>query len=151
MKISSRVDYALSCVLRIADKYESRKPVTAVEISRQEKIKPDYIEQLLLLLKKRKILKSFRGRSGGYVLSACPEDISVFSVVKAIENEILKPVCFREKGRRKKCVHFDDCKIISLWIGLKENMEKYLKRKNIEELLLLRRKEKNWRENRRIR
>ncbi len=144
MKISSRVDYALSCVLRVADKYGSRVPVTITEISRKEKIKTDYVGQILILLKKSGVLKSIRGRRGGYLLKTRPENISVLTIIKAIEQEVLKPVCFREKGRRKRCIHFSDCRILSLWNGLKSNMEKYLDNKNLKELLVLRKKEKSW-------
>lgn len=144
MKVSSRVDYALSCILRIADKYGKYRPVVVKEVAEKEKLEPDYVEQLCVTMKRAGILKSVRGRTGGYVLTASPDKISVKDVIGAIDVNILESICFRKKGRRKKCVHLEDCKIRFLWKKLKENMESFLKRYTLDKLLKLRRKEKNW-------
>ena len=145
MKISSRCDYALSCILRIADKHSERRPVTVSEIAERENVETDYVEQLCVTMKKAGILKSMRGKAGGYLLAKSPAMISAKDVMTAIDKNILEPVCFRKKGRRKRCVHLDNCRIRLLWEELRTNMESFLKRRTIDELLRLRRKEKNWR------
>lgn len=144
MKISSRVDYALSCILRIADRHKKGKPVTVNEIAEKEKIEPDYVEQLCLMMKRAGILRSVRGKTGGYMLAISPDRISAKDVMVAIEKNILEPVCFRKKGRRKRCAHFEDCKIRSLWENLKKDMELSLSKYALKRLLVLRRSEKNW-------
>ena len=143
MKISSRLDYALSCILRVADKYSTNKLVSISEICKKEDLEFDYVEKLLISMRKGGLLKSIRGRRGGYTLSMPPIEISVDDIVKAVERDTLELVCFR-KGRRKRCVHLDECRIKDLWIGLKENMESFLERHTLEGLLHSRRKEKNW-------
>lgn len=145
MKISSRLDYALSCVLRVADAYGRKRAVPVREISRKEKLEPDYVEQLLMAMKRGGIVRSIRGRMGGYALSGPPETISVKGVVKAIERDTLELVCFRKKGRRNKCVHLDDCKVRVFWIDMKKDMESFLDSYSLKELLDLRKKEENWR------
>lgn len=149
MKISSRVDYALSCVLRIADKFGSGKPVSIAYVSKREKIEPDYIEQLLVRMRHSGILKSIRGPAGGYILSRSPSRITASDVIMAIEKNILVPTCFREKGRRKKCIHLKDCRIKVLWQDLEKAMSSCLQSYTLERLLKLRKKEKYWRRNRR--
>ena len=144
MKISSRLDYALSCVLRIADKYDEKKPISVSEVAKKEKLETDYVEQLLIAMKKQGILKSVRGAGGGYILALPPNKTTVDMIVKAIDREILEFVCFRKRGRRKKCIHIDDCRIRSLWSDFKGCMESFLKKRSLEELLRLREKEKNW-------
>ena len=144
MRISSRIDYALSCILRIADKYAECVPVTINEISRRENLEPDYVEQLCVAMKKSGILKSVRGKNGGYVLATSPGKISAKEVMIAIDKNILEPVCYRKKGRRKKCIHFDDCEIRFLWKGLEKNMTSFLKGYSLEKLVRVRKKEKNW-------
>lgn len=144
MKISSRVDYALSCILRIADKDGRGTPVTVNEIAEKEKLKPDYVEQLCVTMKRTGILRSVRGKSGGYILAKSPNKISVKDVIAGIEKNVLEPVCFRKKGRRKKCFHFEDCKIRFLWDDLKKDMESFLSKYTIDKLLALRKRESNW-------
>lgn len=142
MKVSSRVDYALSCAIRIAEKYGSKKPVAVRQVADDEKLAYDYVEQLLIAMKKAGILKSVRGKIGGYMLSKEPSKISAADVVKAIDKNILEPVCFREKGRRKKCSHFYKCKIRGLWLQLRDNMETFLDCYTLDELVALRKKER---------
>ena len=43
MKVSSRLDYAVSCILRVADNYEKKIPVSISYISEKENIEADYI------------------------------------------------------------------------------------------------------------
>jgi len=144
MKISSRVDYALSCILIIADSYDKQKPVTVSEIAEKEELELDYVEQLCITMKKAGILKSIRGKKGGYILARPPFRISAKDVVLAIDKNIIEPVCFRKKGRRKRCIHLKDCKIRFLWNGLKKNMELFLESYALDRLLKLRRREKRW-------
>ena len=144
MKVSSRVDYALSCILRIADKCDNGVPVTVGDIAEKEKLETDYVERLCVMMKRHGILKSVRGKSGGYGLARPADCISAKDVVLAIEKDVLVPVCFREKGRKKKCVHLKDCRIRFLWENLKKDMELTLNKYTIDQLVRLRRKEKNW-------
>jgi Rrf2 family protein len=144
MKISSRCDYALSCILRIADKHSERKPVTVGEIAEKEYMEMDYVEQLCVIMKRSGILKSVRGKAGGYILAKSPDRISAKNVIEAIDRNILEAVCFRKKGRRKKCIHLGNCNVRFLWDELRGRMDSLLAKYKIDELLKLRRKEKNW-------
>jgi Rrf2 family iron-sulfur cluster assembly transcriptional regulator len=144
LKVSSRVDYALSCAIRVADKYEENKPVPVSFIAKKEKIEPDYAEQLLSALKKSRIVKSVRGPGGGYVLAKAPSKITARDIVVAINKEVLKLVCFRKKVRRRKCAHFDDCKVRSFWLDLKDQIDRCMVKYSLEDLVVLRRQEKNW-------
>lgn len=143
MKISSRLDYALSCLLRVADSYPAGKLVSVREITEKERLEFDYVEKLLIRFKKAGILKSIRGRLGGYKLTAHPNKISVKDIVRAVEGETLELVCFR-KGRRRRCVHLDDCMVRCFWMKLRENIDEFLDGHTLEDLLKLRREEKNW-------
>ncbi len=144
MKVSSRVDYALSCVLIVADKYAEHKPATVNEIAEREHVESDYVEQLCVMMKKAGILKSIRGKNGGYVLARPPLKITAKDVMAAIDKNVLETVCSRKKGRRKRCIHFKNCNIRFLWNGLGKDMELFLDRHTLNSLLRLRRTEKNW-------
>lgn len=144
MKISSRLDYALSCVLVLADLYEIKKPVPVAIIAKREKLTADYVEQILAALKKSNIVTSVRGAKGGYILKSPPDKISAKDVVVAMQSRVLKLVCDRGKGRRKDCKHSSDCRVKEFWIGLRKDMTKYLSKYSLEDLLKLRRKEENW-------
>ena len=143
MNISSRVDYALSCILRIADKYKKRL-VTISEIAHQEKLREDYVAQLLLSMKRRGLLKSCRGADGGYFLAKPPSKIAIKDVVESIEHPIIDIICFRKKARKYKCIHYDDCKIRYLWLDFKKATEGFFMKYTLEALLKKRKEEKSW-------
>ncbi len=144
MKVSSRLDYALSCAIVLADMHKSGKPVPVAFIAGKERLAYDYVEQLLRAMKRAGIVKSTRGVKGGYILSRHPSKISAEDIVIAIEKKVLKLICDRKKARRKNCIHFDDCKVRSVWLGLRERMQKYFNSLTLDELLKLRRKEKSY-------
>jgi len=148
MKISSRLDYALSCAIVLASMYKEKQPIPVAFIARREKLAYDYVEQLLRALKKNGIVKSVRGARGGYVLSSPPEKIMARDIVIAIEKRVLKLVCDRKKARRKDCIHFNDCKVRDFWIGLRDNMDKYFSSYTLKDLLKMREQEKGFKDGR---
>jgi Rrf2 family protein len=146
VKISSRLDYALSCAIVLADMYEKDKPTPVAFIAQKEHIEYDYVEQLLSALKRAGLVKSSRGVKGGYILSKPPSEITANDIVIAMEKKALKLICDRKKARRKECVHFSDCKVRSIWLGLRKNIENYLKDYTLKALLVLRKKEKMYKD-----
>jgi Rrf2 family transcriptional regulator, cysteine metabolism repressor len=146
VKISSRLDYALSCAIVLADMYEKNKPTPVAYIAKRECIEYDYVEQLLRALKKSGLVKSARGVNGGYMLSRPASEISAKDVMLAIEKNSLQLICDRKKARRKNCIHFDDCKVRGVWIGLRHKIENYLKDYTLKGLLALRKKERMYKD-----
>jgi Rrf2 family transcriptional regulator, iron-sulfur cluster assembly transcription factor len=144
LKISSRLDYALSCAIVLADMYAKDMPTPVGLIAEKERIEYDYVEQLLRALKKARLVKSLRGVNGGYKLSRGPEQITAKDILLAIEKNSLQLVCERKKARRKSCVHYSDCRVRPLWLGLRSKIEGYLSDYSLGGLLELRKKEKSY-------
>ena len=67
MKLSSKSRYAVMALTDLA-KFNTKDPVTLRDISLRQGISLVYLEQLFLKLKKNKIVKSIRGKKGGYIL-----------------------------------------------------------------------------------
>jgi len=87
MKISTKSRYGLRAMLDIAQNY-SGKPVSLKDIAMREEISELYLEQIFSILKKMKLIKSVKGSSGGYLLTNHPSEISVKSVLEALEGDI---------------------------------------------------------------
>ena len=68
MKLSSKGRYAVMALTDLA-KFNAKDPVALRDISLRQGISLVYLEQLFLKLKKNKIVKSIRGKKGGYVLN----------------------------------------------------------------------------------
>jgi Rrf2 family protein len=134
MRITTQGVYGLVCVLRIA-RAKDKQPVSMQIISKEEQLSVDYIEQLLLKLRRADIVKSIRGRTGGYILSRSANRITLKDIVEAVEGRIFEAICLESDKNTKKCLKLSDCSVRKVWLGLRENIEDYLINITIKDLL----------------
>ena len=76
-------------------KYDPKNPVTLRDISLRQGISLVYLEQLFLKLKKNKIVKSIRGKKGGYVLNKNAYEVKISDILLAVDEEIKTIGCKR--------------------------------------------------------
>lgn len=86
MKLSAKGRYAIKALVNIATN-ESSSPKTLLEISRYQGISLSYLEQLFSLLRKHNLVSGVRGPGGGYTLKDSPDNITIASIIKAINPE----------------------------------------------------------------
>ena len=85
--LSTKGIYGLSAMYELSLK-KSEKPTQIREICEKAKIPQNYLEQLLVVLKRAELIKSIRGAHGGYLLAKNAEDISVKEILIALEGDI---------------------------------------------------------------
>ena len=88
MKLSSRAHYAIKTVLELST--HVNEPVTLAHLAQAQNISISYLEQIFALLRKHDIVKSTRGPGGGYMLKKPLEDITIASIVKAVDKATVK-------------------------------------------------------------
>ena len=84
MKFSTKGTYGLRAVVELATRY-GEGPVSLAAVATEQGISEAYLEQLMRSLKKAGIVKTARGKSGGYLLTREPVKISVLEVLRALE------------------------------------------------------------------
>ena len=84
MNISKKAEYAIRAVITIAS-HNQNKPLQISEISKRESIPIKFLEQILLSLKNNGILKSKRGKNGGYLLAKSSDNISIGIILEIID------------------------------------------------------------------
>jgi Rrf2 family protein len=102
--ISQKARYALRALLYLAAR-GGDEPVQIAEIARAEKLPRKFLEQILAELKKPGIVRSHRGRSGGYSLGRPARDISFADVLRVTDGPLALSPCVSVMAYRK-C---DDC------------------------------------------
>jgi len=91
MKLSTRSRYGLKAVVDIAA--HGGKAVSIKSIAARLLISENYLEQLIIKLKKAGILSSVRGAGGGYSLKSNPEDITVGRILNILEGSLYPAKC----------------------------------------------------------
>ena len=84
MKLSTKGRYALIAMAYIARKDFNSK-VSVAEISEKQGISQTYLEQLLMKLRKARLVRSARGAAGGFSLNSHPKNIRVHDIMKAVD------------------------------------------------------------------
>jgi len=86
MKLSTKARYAITAMMELSLN-ENKKPVTLADISEYQKISLSYLEQLFAKLRAKGLVRGVRGPGGGYHLSRPASELSVASIVAAINDE----------------------------------------------------------------
>jgi Rrf2 family transcriptional regulator, cysteine metabolism repressor len=98
MRLSTKGEYGLLAIIDVA-LHSYQGPVQSFQISERQAIPKQYLDQLLLLLKRGGLIESSRGRQGGYVLARPASTITILDIVTVLEGSI-ENVNFIDKDSR---------------------------------------------------
>ncbi|MGC6367551.1 MAG: RrF2 family transcriptional regulator [Candidatus Marinamargulisbacteria bacterium] len=84
MNITKKHQYGLAAMMQLGFFFE-QGPVQLRFISDKANVPHAFLEQLILDLKKARLVKSTRGAKGGYQLATSPQNISVEDIFSAID------------------------------------------------------------------
>ncbi len=87
MKLTNRSEYALLALAYLA-KQPLDSLVHAEEISAEQEIPTRFLQQILFILKRAKLVKSVKGKRGGYALSKPAAQITIAEVVRLFEGAL---------------------------------------------------------------
>lgn len=110
MLVSTKGRYALRMMLQLAEAGEG--PVRIRDVADAQGISAKYLEQIMIVLKGAGFVESIRGPKGGYCLAEPADQITVGSIIRAMEGE-LSIICVRSGGL--SCPHSEGCKTLRLW------------------------------------
>ncbi len=87
MKLSTKSRYSLRAMLHLA-LYQKDSVIMAREIAEQQNLPENYLEQLMLSLRRAGLVSAMRGSRGGYLLARPPEAITLANIVEAVEGSL---------------------------------------------------------------
>ncbi|MFO7169688.1 MAG: Rrf2 family transcriptional regulator, partial [Chloroflexota bacterium] len=88
MRISSKGEYGLRAMLDLAQRY-GEGPVQSRDIHLRQGVDENYLNQILILLRRAGLIESVRGPQGGHRLARPPTQISVLEALIALEGPLL--------------------------------------------------------------
>src|ERR1700742_3505431 len=90
--LSQKGRYALHALIVLAER-NGEEPMMIADIADAAGVPRKFLEQILLELRKRGILRSLRGRSGGYALAKAPNDISFADIIRVTDGPLALAPC----------------------------------------------------------
>lgn len=108
--ISKKVQYSLRALYSLTESY-GEGPVLISRMAQTEHIPLKFLEAILLELKGMGFVESKKGRGGGYQLSRDPADITIGSVIRAIDGPLAPLPCASETAYRpcETCTDVNAC------------------------------------------
>lgn len=140
MLISSKGRYALKLMIYIAaiggdpdvgGDVSPRVKVSLREVAEREGISLKYLEQLVRPLMGAGLLRSVRGKGGGYVLARPAREIRAGDILRAAEGERSTVAC---EGLGGTCGRSELCSTVKFWTGLEETIDAYVDGVTLDEL-----------------
>jgi len=123
--LTTKGRYAVMAMVDLTYYRQGNKAVALHEISARQDIGLSYLEQLFNKLKKHKLVEAIKGPGGGYLLSKAAKDISIFSIVTAVDESMKITRC---ESASKGCLVNNNkiCFTHTLWDGLGKHISNYL-------------------------
>ena len=117
MKVSALEEYGIRCMVLLAR--QEGGSLTLPEISEAEGLSISYAGKLLNILKKAGLVKSVRGRLGGYELTSPPDQLPLSRIFEVLGEPLYTPKrhCNQYTGEKEQCVHTEDCTVRGMWRG----------------------------------
>ena len=132
MKISTKGRYALRMLLNLAE-HRNDGFISLKEIAENENISKQYLEQIVSLLNTSGILRSSRGKQGGYMLSKEPSQYTVGQILRITEGCLAPVACLEDEINQ--CERAKYCKTLSVWKGLDKVIIDYLDNITLQDIL----------------
>jgi Rrf2 family protein len=134
VRITTLAEYGVICALHLAKRL-AEGPITGREIADVERLPPDYVEQILLRLRRAGLVRSTRGAHGGYALARSAEEISIRQVIEASEITTFDLHCVSHPVEEERCSASHDCSIRPVWMLLQRKIDDVLQGVRLADLL----------------
>ena len=110
--LSQKAKYALHALLYLADQ-TTGEPTQIAEIAESQHMPRKFLELILLELKRHGLVRSIRGKHGGYTLAKPPETITFGQVVRYIDGPLALVPCASKTAYRRceDCLSEAECPI----------------------------------------
>jgi Rrf2 family protein len=109
--LSNRAKYATRAILELSLQYE-RGPVHLSDIARRQDIPEPFLQQIMGTLRTAGFVQSRKGPGGGFSLAKHPSELSLGTLIRALDGPIALISCVSVTRRAEcGCPHPDTCGI----------------------------------------
>lgn len=131
MKILTRVQYAARAVFYLAGEY-GKGSIALHKISTDQGISIKYLEHIMRNLLTAGIVKSEKGKNGGFVIARHPSEITMNDIVAATDGEFCLVMCMDDP---ESCSRYNTCGVSKAWLSLGKVITGHLKSINFQDMI----------------
>lgn len=136
MRVTTLTEYSLIISLHLARRRAAGSgAVAARELADVERLPTDYVEQILLRLRRSGVVESVRGAKGGYLLARDPAAVSVRDVMAASEHQTFEMNCDHHPVDAERCAPSAQCSIRPVWMELQFRIDDFLRGVTLADLM----------------
>ena len=110
--ISTKARYALRVMIDLAE-HQDAGYIPLKDIAARQEISEKYLEIIIKILVKGKMLKGLRGKGGGYILTREPSEYIVGDIIELTEGPLAHVACLQPDA--EVCNRKDICVTLPLW------------------------------------
>ena len=133
MKLTTKGRYAVMAMADLASNTDTG-PISLTEISLRQNISLAYLEQIFIKLKNKKLVKSSRGATGGYILEKPASEIKLSNIIFAVDEEVKMLNC--KKNSKKGCNNKSTkCITHNLWDELDQHINGFFEKVKLQDLV----------------
>jgi Rrf2 family protein len=130
MKLSTKGEYGLLALVDLA-RHQGAGPVQVHQIAKRQNLSKQYLDQLMLTMRKAGFVASSRGRLGGYMLARPAGAITLLDVVTALEGRVENVNFLTGRSRRRNTARNA---LKDVWQRLNENQRALLEAKTLAQV-----------------
>lgn len=112
MMISTRGRYALRVLIDMAE-HQDGEYIPLKEVAARQGISLNYVERIMSVLTKAKLVEGLHGKGGGYRLTKSPNQYKVGDILRLAEGDLAPVACLGCEA--KECDRKDECRTFSMW------------------------------------
>jgi Rrf2 family protein len=131
MKLSTKGRYGARAMLELALNYK-KGSVLLRDIARKQEISRRYLERMMAALVAAGLVRSSRGKHGGFSLAKPPAEIRLSEVIQAVEGPIAPVSCVDDP---KLCGRVDVCITRDIWKRMKKAILEVLDSVTLEKMI----------------
>ncbi len=136
MFFTTKGRYGLMAMYELARLY-GMGPVPLSEVSKRVSVSVGYLEQIFLVLRKEKLIKSVRGAKGGYVLAKDPSEISVGDILKKLEGPLVAADCVMMGQKRNESNNsFEACATRVVLTKVTQAVDRVIESTSLQDMLV---------------
>ena len=132
MLVSTRGRYALRIMLELG-RHEGEGCVPLPVIAENQQISEKYLESIVSVLAKAKLVEGQRGKGGGYRLTRPLSECSVGEILRLTEGSLAPVSCL--DGDTNACPRAGQCSTLPMWEKLDRLINGYLDSVRLSDLL----------------